>query len=152
LSLHAALPTPPRAAPSLRRALAFAPPTREHELAARRAVHDHRVPRLELAAQDAPGQRILDVALDRALERPGAELRVPAHFREHVLGRFGDDEAELALREELGELGELDIDDTPELVALESSEHHDLIEAIDELRTEVTTQRFHRDLALELGP
>src|SRR5690606_24767814 len=64
---------------------------------------------------------------------------------------FGDDQAELARGEPLGELRELNIDDAPQLVTFQPPEHHDLVEAVDELRAEVAPQRFHRHLALELA-
>ena len=55
--------------------------------------------RRELAAEDPLGQRILQVLLDRALQRPGAVLRVPARLGQEVLGAVGHLDRQIATRQ-----------------------------------------------------
>src|SRR4029079_18709063 len=56
--------------------------------------------RVEFLPQDLLGQRVLDEALDRTAQRPGAERGVVTLLRQHELGVVGELEAE-ALRVEL---------------------------------------------------
>jgi len=88
-----------------------------------------------VARDDVLGERVLEVVLHCALERPCAVLRVPTHLREVVLRRSGQLDGDFALRKALREPPELDVDDLVHLLTLESMEDHHLVEAIDELRT-----------------
>ena len=53
----------------------------------------------ELALQQPQRQRVLDQALDRALQRPGAVGRVPTGFRQVLLGGVGQLDRDAALGE-----------------------------------------------------
>ena len=59
---------------------------RERDLAVL-GVHQHRIALLELALEQVLGERVLDQALEGALERAGAERRIPALLDDDVLGR-----------------------------------------------------------------
>ena len=59
----------------------------EAELAVRLAVDHDGVAGHELASDDLPRQPVLQVLLDGALERSRAELRIPAHLGQVLLGR-----------------------------------------------------------------
>src|SRR5688572_11525541 len=72
----------------------------EHELAVVRVDADG-VALGEVALEQAQRERVLDDALDRALERAGAVGRIPALLRERFLRRFRQLELETPLREPL---------------------------------------------------
>jgi AcrR family transcriptional regulator len=73
-------------------------------LVARRAVlvrlarDEDRRARLELAAEHVVGERVLDVALDRAAQRPGAHCRVVTLVDEQLLRLVGELDRDVVLR------------------------------------------------------
>ncbi len=73
--------------------------------------HANGVARCESAREDVLGKAILEVALDRALEGPGAVGRIVTHIGKEVLGRVGDLEVEVTLREPLLEVAQLHVHD-----------------------------------------
>ena len=80
-------------------------------------VDPRRAAALDLAGQDRVGEQVLDVLLDRALERPRAELGVVALLREPILGaRPVSFERDLLLGEVLREARELHVDDRADLL------------------------------------
>src|SRR6266568_9678125 len=84
------------------------------------ALRDHDVvARLELAPQDLLRQRILDEALDGALERAGAVDGIVPGVRDGLSRRLGELDGELAVLEELPQPAELDLHDAADLVAPE---------------------------------
>ena len=54
-------------------------------------------PGTHLAVEDLLGEHVLDLALDRAAQRPGAEHRVEATRRQQLLGRLGQLERHVAV-------------------------------------------------------
>jgi hypothetical protein len=64
----------------------------------------------ELAPQDALGQRILDLLLDRALERPRAIDRIESGLAEQVARRFLSARS-MSRSASRAQVAELDVDD-----------------------------------------
>ena len=60
----------------------------------------------ELAVEDVFGDGVLDLALDEAAQRPGAEDGVVAFLGEMGLGGVGDLERDVAVGEALAQVGE----------------------------------------------
>src|SRR4028119_63834 len=99
-------------------------------------VHDDGVSRVELAADDAAGERVLDVAPDGPGQRPRAELRVVALLGYKLLGRLGDlDRDPLALQVLVHAL-EHDADDLEHVLATERLEDDDLVDPVYKLGAE----------------
>ena len=65
----------------------------------------------DLAAQDRVGERVLEIFLDRALQRPRAVDRIVADPAEPGAGAVGELEHDLAVLEQLLDVGDLDVDD-----------------------------------------
>src|SRR5690606_39449141 len=84
--------------------------------------------------------------LDRALQGARAELRIVALRREDVLGGLRDLEAEIAALEALPQARQLHVDDGAQLLATEATVHDDLVEAVEELRTELLPEGRHGHL------
>src|ERR1043165_9681457 len=103
-------------------------------------VHEHRVARLELPFEQADRQRIDDLALQRALERPRAERGVVACARQMVLRRLADLERQAALGDHLRQAAELDLDDPLDVAEVEGVEDDHVVDAVEELRAEVAVQ------------
>ena len=83
---------------------------------------------IDRCAQHLVGERVLDVALDRAAERAGAHGGVPALFDQQVLGLVGEVERQLALRERLADPLEQQLDDGGDLLLGELVEDDDLVD------------------------
>src|SRR5262245_14072174 len=73
----------------------------------------------ELALEDLHRERVLEHALDHALQRPGAVVRVEALLREQRARLVGHLELDAALLEQPLHALELDIDDAADLVPAE---------------------------------
>src|SRR5207249_2791360 len=91
----------------------------------------------ELAVQNGHRERILNPTLDHALERPGAVGRVVALVRDELQSHRGELQADPPLRQSLPQSLELDVDDRLDLFTAQRLEDDDLIDAIEEFRTEV---------------
>src|SRR6185369_13821598 len=65
----------------------------------------------EGAFEYAARQAIFDQLLNRSLERACPELRIPAGFRQELLGCVGHLEAEIALGQAVHQVRQLDLDD-----------------------------------------
>src|SRR5207245_1625315 len=115
----------------------------ERELAVLGVDHD-RVALAELVLEQALRQRVLDLALDRALQRPGAVSRIPAGIRDQLLRRRRQHEVDAALREAIADPVELQLDDVAELVARERLELDDLVDPVQELGPEEVAQSVGR--------
>src|SRR5262245_20504131 len=79
-------------------ALRAAARAREHELRTDAVDLDH-VARREFTGEHLLREHVLDVLLDGALQRAGAELRVPAELAEQILRGVAHLERELAFGE-----------------------------------------------------
>src|SRR3712207_2775439 len=103
----------------------------------------------DLALQDHLAHRVLDHALQDALEGPGAERRVVARIRELVEGLGGELDCDVALDHLLPEALDLDLDNVAHVLALELVEDDDLVDPVEELGTEDLPE-LARDPALHL--
>src|SRR5207248_11008013 len=107
------------------------------ELEAARSVVDRDLVSLAaVAGEQLHGELVLNLALDQPLQRPGPVARVVSLVRDMRAGAVGQHDPQLALREPLLELPKLDVHDPRDVLAAERFEHHDLVDAVDELRTE----------------
>jgi len=97
----------------------------------------------ELALQDAGGERIFDLLLYGALQRPCAVHRVEARLAQQVARRIVEGQVHVALGEALAQVQQLDVDDRAYLARAERVEHHDVVDAIDELRPEALLHHLH---------
>jgi hypothetical protein len=86
-------------------------------------------------------REIFEILANGALQGAGAVLRIPARFDKSVLGGARELEPQLATSEARFELLELNVDDLEELAPAEPVEDDELIEPIDELRTEDLLRR-----------
>src|SRR5262245_54399206 len=97
----------------------------------------------EIAAQDTLCERILQLLLDRALQRPRPVDGIEARLREAVARSGIELEADLALAQASLQVLELDIDDLANVLLLERVKHDDVVDAIDELRAEALADDLH---------
>src|SRR5208337_4476994 len=88
------------------------------------------------------GQRVLDEALDGALEGTRAELRVVAFAEEQLVRPGRQFDLNLALRQQVLEITELQFDDLLDVILAQWVEDHNLVHAVQELGTEVFEQRL----------
>src|SRR5690606_33097819 len=105
--------------------------------------HHDGVAGAELAGEDLLRQRVLQLLLDGALERPGAVDRVEADIAKQGQGAVLDAQADLPLGQALAQVGGLDAGDGLDLLAAQRVEDHDLVETVDELGTEVRLHHAH---------
>ena len=76
------------------------------------------------------------MALDRALERPGAERGIESLLDEQLHGLGSDVEIDLLAPQPVPDLPEQDRDDVAHVVARERVEDDDVIDSVEELRVE----------------
>ena len=100
-------------------------------------------PGRERAAEDEVGERILDAALDRAAQRPGAHRRVVALLDEQLLRVVGELDRRLVLRHLLAQALEQEVDDLRDLLLRELVEDDDLVDAVQELGPEDLLELAH---------
>src|SRR5918992_5446474 len=103
----------------------------------------------DLALQDHLAHRVLDHALQDALQGARAERRVVARLGELVEGSGRELDADLALGHLLPEALDLDLDDLAHVLALELVEDDDLVDSVEELWAEDLAQ-LARDPTLHL--
>src|SRR5262245_41054489 len=87
----------------------------------------------EIAAQDTLCERILQLLLNRALQRPCPVDGIEARLREPIARRGIERKADLALREPPLQVLELDVDDLADVLLLERVEDDDVVDTVDEL-------------------
>ncbi len=75
----------------------------------------------------------LDVALDHATQRTGAQQRVEALLCEQILGRVGQFERHVTVEQTVVELLDIQVDDLAHLRFGELLEHDDVIQTVQEL-------------------
>ena len=100
-------------------------------------------PGLNLPLQDLLCQRILDLLLDRALERPRPVNRIETGFGELVARLVRKTDAHITIGEPVVQVAQLYVDDLPNVLAAKWVEHDDVVNAIDELGTEVLPYDGH---------
>src|SRR5688572_7808578 len=101
------------------------------------------ISRQELAREDGLRQRVLHLLLDGALERPRAVHRVVSGFAQPVERRVVEHEREIAIEQAAFQVHELDVDDGADLLLPQRMEYADVVDTVDELRTEVLLHHFH---------
>src|SRR5688572_23620833 len=136
------VPTPSAWAPGTlsagKRRLARFP---ESQLALGIALHDDVISLGKSPLQDGKCQRILQQTLDRPLERTRPESRIVSLGGEHLARLRRELERELSVSEKLLELLELQLDDVLDLLLAERSEDDDVVDTVEEFRTEMLPQR-----------
>src|SRR5437763_3892451 len=120
---------------------------RERESAVGSDVDDDVVAVDELALQHAHRQRLDQVLLDGPLERPRAVDGVEALASHQLLGRLSELQRDLALGESRPQRPQLDLDDALDLLQAERVEDDDLVDAVQELGSEMRPHRVHNPLA-----
>src|SRR5436309_2494727 len=95
---------------------------------------------LDLAFQDSQRQRIRQELLNRALQRTGAKGRIVAFAEQRLPCRRSDLQRDLAVREVVTQIFQLDVDDLSDLLFAEAPEDDDVIDPVQKLRLEVFTQ------------
>src|SRR5215207_11662094 len=91
------------------------------------AVHEDGLAGGELAADDAAGERVLDVAPDGPRQRSSAELGVVALLGQELLGRAGDLDLDALAFKVLVQAREHDVDDLQHILLGKRLEDDDLI-------------------------
>src|SRR6185369_9423308 len=120
----------------------------QHQLAVA-LVHANKRAVGNFAGENFIGERVLQIFLHRALERPGAIDRVVSHTPEPRPGSVGQVQTDLAVLEQLLQARQLDIDDRPHVTGAQAVEQDDLVEAIEELGPEMPAHHLHH-LRLDL--
>src|SRR5690348_13103551 len=100
-------------------------------------VYSDGIPRLKLPFENLLRQRILELLLNRTLERPRAVHRIEADIAEQIQRLVAERQLQLPLRKPFREVVGLDPRDLPDLRLVERAEHDDLVEPVDELGPEM---------------
>ena len=108
------------------------------------------------AVDDLPGQQRacdagLDLALDEPPQRPRTVHRVVAPARDQLARLIGELERDTALAQAPVDVGDLEVDDPLDLRQRQRLEQHRLVDAVEELRTEVAAQLRHDLVARVVG-
>src|SRR6478735_9300868 len=98
---------------------------------------------LELAPEHVVGERVLDVALDRTAQRPGAHRGVVALLDEQVLRLVGQLDRHLVLGHLHAQAVQHQVDELEDLFLGELREDDDLVDPVQELGTEDLLQVAH---------
>src|SRR6202012_4076930 len=91
----------------------------------------------ELVAQNALRERVLDLLLDRALERPRAVHWIEAGLADQITRLVVQLELEVAFEQSAPQVLQLDLHDRPDLLGAQRMKHDDVVHAIDEFGAEV---------------
>src|SRR5450759_52782 len=105
-----------------------------HGAVLHRELHD--IARRPLAGQHLLGERVLDEALDRASQGPSAEGGVEALLGEQTAGLRRERDAHAAGEELVAQVRDHEVDDRADLLGRELVEDDDLVDTVEELRTE----------------
>jgi hypothetical protein len=97
---------------------------------------------------DLLGHGVLDELLDGALQWAGTELLVVALLGQEVLGLVGELQVVAQLGDALVQVAQFDVDDLVDVLPLQRVEHDDVIDAVEELRSEGLLQRLLDDAAV----
>src|SRR5262245_6300338 len=97
----------------------------------------------DLAPEHEVGERVLDVALDRAAQRPGAHRRVVALLDEQVLRLFREGHVRGVLAHLVAQPLHEQVDDRLDLFLRQLVEDDHLVDAVQELRAEDLLQLAH---------
>ena len=111
--------------------------------ALRARFHHHDITRPELAGQNPSGQRIFQFLLNRPLERPRAVNRIEASLAKLIQCRRGDLQPHLPVSQSLAQITDLNVRNRPNLLLAQRMEHHDFVDAVDELGPEMIGHLGH---------
>src|SRR3954451_18022086 len=115
-----------------------------HEVEAGRArAHANGVAGPEVAPQDALSEWVLELLLDRPLERPRAVDRVEPSLGKPIARRRLEHEPDVAIGEPSVQVRELNVDDLADVLRLERMEHDHVVDPVDELRPEMLADDVH---------
>jgi len=112
-----------------------------------RDVDDHDLAGLDLSEQDLLRQLVFDLALNGASQRSGTEHGVEATLGQQLLGLLGDLDSHVLVSHRRLDPGDHQVDHLHDLFGRELVEHHDVVDAVEELGAEVFLQ-FVVDLLL----
>jgi hypothetical protein len=115
---------------------------REFQLASRR-VDPHHGGLAELSLQHPHRKRIQHPALNGPLQGSGTVGRVVSFGDQEILRTVRELDANLAVLEALHQAAQLDVDNLPHLSARQRVEDDDVVDPVQELRTEVGPQGVH---------
>src|SRR4029077_16372639 len=101
------------------------------------SIDDDRFPFAKGTLEHLHGQRIEDAALNGPLERPRAIRWIVTLAEQGLLGGVGELNKNLALLQAAHQPTELDVDDLLHEIAPQRMEEDDLVDAVQELWTEV---------------
>src|SRR6476646_2365615 len=91
---------------------------------------------VEVALENLERDRVLELALDHALERPSPVYRIVALRGQELLGLRRDLEPDVPGRQQIVQVAQLDVHDVHQVLAAERTEDDDLVHPIEELGTE----------------
>src|ERR1700761_5778048 len=100
-------------------------------------IHNDRISRLEAPFEYLLCQRILQLLLDRTLQGARTIHRIETDIAQKLQRLVADLHLQLALRQTLFEIHQLDLRNGLDLLLVQRTEHDQLIESIDELGTEM---------------
>jgi hypothetical protein len=110
----------------------------------------HQGPWRQPAVEQHPGQRVVDLALDGAAQRPGAVLRLVAAAGQPVHGVPRELDGHVLGVQPAPGLLQQQVRDPPQLILRQPPEDDDFVDAVEELRAEVVAQRAQHLLAAGL--
>src|SRR5581483_11063494 len=116
-------------------------PFEGHLAAPRVGVHGDGITGQDLAVEYFHGERILDQALDGALQGPCPKLRVVAFAEEQLARPVRQLDFDLPIGQQALEMSELQVDDLLDLFLAEPVEDHNFIDSVQKLGPEVLEQQ-----------
>ena len=120
----------------------------EHELLVLHINIDDRATR-PFTFQDLLGDRVLKQALDRATQWTGTKGKVGPFLSDQTIRSIGHIDGHVLLDQTIAKIGHHEVHDLDDLVFRERLEHDDLIDTVQELRTEQALDLAH-DAGLDL--
>ncbi len=100
-------------------------------------VDHHMVALQDLAIENPHGQRVLDHALDRPLQRTSAIRRIVAFSKDQLLRFVRQLNADFPISQQTPQVFEPQVDDLRQLLSAERIKDDDVVHAVQELRLEV---------------
>ncbi len=106
-------------------------------------IHEDRGPGAEAPLEYRHRERVLQLALNRALEWASAEDRIVALIGQELLGRLRQLDIHLLLAQQPPQVTHLDLDDGLEVLARQAAEEDHLVDTVQELGPEGPIQLLH---------